>query len=428
MKKDVQTLRDRHQDTVRELDQAREVIRWLEEELAETNRGLISLTIELEKANERLREEIEEHKEAEEALSKRNRDIEAILNSTTDSAFLLSIEGRFIALNDATAQRFGKDVDEMIGKPFSAFLPSEAAAYRTARLNDVIKVRRPVRFEDVRNGRTYDSTFYPILGPDGVVEGIAAFVSDVTDRMRLRSERECLIDELEVKNAELERFIYSVSHDLRSPLITIKTFLGFVRDGMAKGTADSLESDMSRIDKAADKMGELLDEILELSRIGRLSNPPSSVPAEELVKEALELLGGAIAQSGAEVQMASDLPFLYGDRTRLVEMFQNLIHNAVKFRGDQPHPKVEIGCRKQDDELVFYVRDNGIGIDARYHEKIFGLFDQLNPTEEGTGIGLALVKRIIEVHGGRIWVESEGAGHGSTFCFALPGSTLGKES
>ncbi len=197
---------------------------------------------------------------------------------------------------------------------------------------------------------------------------------------------------------------------------------------MAKGTADSLESDMSRIDKAADKMGELLDEILELSRIGRLSNPPSSVPAEELVKEALELLGGAIAQSGAEVQMASDLPFLYGDRTRLVEMFQNLIHNAVKFRGDQPHPKVEIGCRKQDDELVFYVRDNGIGIDARYHEKIFGLFDQLNPTEEGTGIGLALVKRIIEVHGGRIWVESEGAGHGSTFCFALPGSTLGKES
>jgi len=148
-------------------------------------------------------------------------------------------------------------------------------------------------------------------------------------------------------------------------------------------------------------------------------NPPSEVPVDDLVNEALELLSGRIPQQ-LEVRIAPDLPVLYVDRQRMLEVFQNLIENSVKFLGDEPCPRIEFGARKDGEETVLFVRDNGIGIKPDYNDKVFGLFNKLDPSTEGTGIGLALVKRIVEVHGGRIWVESEGAGHGSTFCFTLP--------
>ncbi|MGO9570423.1 MAG: PAS domain S-box protein [Desulfomonilaceae bacterium] len=240
------------------------------------------------------------------------------------------------------------------------------------------------------------------------------------ERKRAEIERERLITELETKNAELERFTYSVSHDLKSPLITIRTFLGFVAENLAAGNTENVTSDLDRIDKAAERMGQLLDEILELSRVGRLFDPPSEVPVGDLIHEVLEFLSGRIAQQRLEVQIASDLPVLYVDRPRVLQVFQNLIENSIKFIGDQPQPKIEIGARRDGEETVLFVRDNGMGIQPNYHEKVFGLFDKLNPQAEGTGLGLALVKRIVEVHGGRIWVESEGTGHGSTFYFTLP--------
>ena len=120
--------------------------------------------------------------------------------------------------------------------------------------------------------------------------------------------------------------------------------------------------------------------------------------------------------------IAPDLPPVTGDRLRLVEVYQNLIENAVKYMGDQPAPRVEVGTRHDAEtgETVFYVADNGMGIDPRYQRKVFGLFERLDAGTEGTGVGLALVTRIVEVHGGRVWVESEGRGKGSTFCFTLP--------
>jgi len=121
-----------------------------------------------------------------------------------------------------------------------------------------------------------------------------------------------------------------------------------------------------------------------------------------------------------EVRIAPDLPVLYVDRPRLLEVFQNLIENSVKFMGDQSHPRIEIGARTDSEETVLFVRDNGIGINPLYHEKVFGLFNKLDQKTEGTGIGLALAKRIVEVHGGRLWVESTGVGQGTTFCLTLP--------
>lgn len=241
-------------------------------------------------------------------------------------------------------------------------------------------------------------------------------------RQRSDAEREKLIADLEAKNAELERFTYTVSHDLKAPLITIRGFLGFVEQDAHAGNWERLAEDMARIVEATDKMRRLLDELLELSRIGRLLNPPEVVPFASIVREAVKMVEGRSEAGGVRVDMQPDLPVVQGDRVRLIEVVQNLLDNACKFMGDQPEPRITIGWRGTDrsGQLIFFVRDNGIGIEPQYHEKVFGLFDKLDPKSEGTGIGLALVKRIIEVHGGRLWVESTGSGTGSVFCFTLP--------
>jgi signal transduction histidine kinase len=164
----------------------------------------------------------------------------------------------------------------------------------------------------------------------------------------------------------------------------------------------------------------LLNELLELSRIGRMMNAPQTIPFEEVVEEALAMVHGQLEERGVSVHTHPNLPTVHGDRPRLVAVLQNLIDNAAKYMGEQKDPHIEISQRGEEDgRYVFFVRDNGMGIAAEYHERIFGLFNKLDAKSDGTGIGLALVKRIVEFHGGRIWVESE-AGKGSTFLFTLP--------
>ena len=243
---------------------------------------------------------------------------------------------------------------------------------------------------------------------------------DITALKQAEAEREKLITELETKNAELERFTYTVSHDLKSPLITIGGFLGFLEKDMQTGNLERVKADLARISDAAAKMQRLLNELLELSRIGRMMNPPQAVPFETIVHEALKLTRGRIETRGVQVEIAANLPVVYGDRIRLVEAVQNLIDNACKFMADQPQPRVEIGAREVEGQPMVFIRDNGLGIEPRYYEQVFGLFNQLDAQTEGTGIGLALVRRIIEIHGGKIWVESAGLGQGSSFYFTLP--------
>lgn len=273
-----------------------------------------------------------------------------------------------------------------------------------------------------RTGEAYHfETYFPALDKQFRIavsspkRGVFATVfEDIT--VRHQQDRE-----LHEKNAELERFTYTVSHDLKSPLITIKGFAGALLQDVAAGKHQRLEADLRRVSEAAEKMGHLLNDLLELSRIGRTVNPPVEVKLEVLVREVLGLLAGAIAKTGAQIELQPGLPVVRADRQRLAEVWQNLLENALKFSGSAS-PRIEIGWREggAEQDAVFFVRDHGVGIDPRYHETVFGLFNKLDARTEGTGIGLALVRRIVEVHGGRIWIESEGAGHGTTCCFTLP--------
>jgi PAS domain S-box-containing protein len=248
---------------------------------------------------------------------------------------------------------------------------------------------------------------------------IQVLFQDITQRKHSQAERDSLIRDLETKNAELERFTYTVSHDLKAPLITIRGFLGYVEQDAIAGDLVRLKADMQRIVGATDKLQRLLNELLELSRIGRLMNPPQNVALGELVEEVLKLMEGRLRQTDARIQVQADLPVVFGDAQRLLEVIQNLLDNALKFTGQQTQPVIEIGtCGEEHGMPVIYIRDNGIGIASEHHERIFGLFNKLNPEIDGTGVGLTIVKRIVEVHGGRIWVESE-PGKGTKFCFTL---------
>ncbi|RPJ28796.1 MAG: PAS domain S-box protein [Chloroflexi bacterium] len=245
----------------------------------------------------------------------------------------------------------------------------------------------------------------------------ARLFSDLQAELSVRKK---LISELENKNAELERFTYTVSHDLKSPLFTIRGFLGYLEQDALSGNYERLKSDMQRITDATNRMQRLLNELLELSRVGRLKNESTYINFNELASEALELIHGRIMEHGIAVQLHEGLPRVYGDRARLVEVLQNLLDNAAKFMGDQKQPCIEIGqAGEEADKLVFYIRDNGMGIAPEHHDRVFGLFNKLDPKTDGTGVGLALVRRILEVHGGRVWIQSE-TGKGSTFFFTLP--------
>jgi signal transduction histidine kinase len=316
--------------------------------------------------------------------------------------------------------------EEFLGKTIAEILPSIATQTAFA-VERALASGQVSAFEyqlpDKGEIKTFEARITP-AGPDLVV----ALVRDVSLNKWMGLERENLIGELEQKNAELERFTYAASHDLKSPLITIKGFLGFVREDVEAGNLTRLDKDIQRINDATDKMQRLLGDLLELSRVGRLINKPEVIKTNILVDEVVELLHGRISAGGIDIQVTKDLPSVHGDRPRIFEVFQNLVDNAAKFMGEQIKPCIEIGAQGElNNKPIFYVRDNGIGISPQFTDRIFGLFDKLNAQSEGTGIGLALVKRIVEFHGGKIWVESE-AGEGAAFYFTLPQAEKQEES
>jgi two-component system, LuxR family, sensor kinase FixL len=350
----------------------------------------------------------------------------AVLDTVVDAVITIDEKGIMQSFNRAAERIFGFQAGEVLGRNVNMLMPEPYHSehdryldnYLTTGVKKIIGIGREV------TGRRKDGTTFPMelavsetwVGDQRIFTGI---IRDITERREAEMEREALITELEMKNAEMERFTYTVSHDLKSPLITIRGFLGHLEKDMAAGNEKRVKEDIGHIQVAVVRMQTLLDELLTLSRVGRISNPRKEIDMGELAREAAAQVGGRIAEGKVEVVIAPDLPTVEADSPRIYEVLQNLVDNAVKFMGDQPHPRVEIGVQDGGEETIFFVRDNGIGIDPRYHQKIFGLFERLDADTDGTGIGLSLVKRIIEVHGGRIWLESE-PGQGSTFFFTLP--------
>jgi len=228
------------------------------------------------------------------------------------------------------------------------------------------------------------------------------------------------IAEIQQQNVELEQFNYTVSHDLKSPLVTIKGFIGLLEKDIAEGDAAKISHDIQKISVAADSMARLLEELLELSRVGRVVNPPEHISLTKLCENVADAMPVAIREHAAEIIIDSDMPEIYGDKLRLSEVMQNLFENALKFSRPDSNPKIEVSASRQQESVLVRVKDSGIGIDPDYHERIFGLFERLDTAIPGTGIGLAITKKIVEVHGGQIWVDLPDDGKGCCFCFTVP--------
>ncbi|MEI6808347.1 MAG: ATP-binding protein, partial [bacterium] len=295
-----------------------------------------------------------------------------------------------------------------------------------------------------------DGSTFPVLISSVVVlsgdepVGLRGVIVDISERKRTEQHIKAQSEELRKKNAELERFSYTISHDLNSPLITIKAFVKTLLKDMAVGRHDRLVAYLTRIGTAAESMGQLLTNLLLLSRVGRTVSQPIDVDMNNVVHGTLALLAGPIAEQKATIRVMPELPHVKGDRQRIAEVVQNLLENALKYMGGQTEPCIEIGVERVDPDSpqstaqgsqptvhspqptvhspVFYVYDNGVGIEPQNLDRVFDLFDKLDPTTKGPGIGLSLVKRIVQAHGGRIWVESKGLGKGSAFKFTLPGA------
>ena len=233
------------------------------------------------------------------------------------------------------------------------------------------------------------------------------------------AERKLISSEMEKQNAELERFAYTVSHDLKTPLVTINGFLGLLAKDIVAKDESRITNNMAVINEAAKTMGTLLDNLLELSRIGRVVGELEACDLTKIVGHAIDQVKIRIDEQETEI-VIENMPEVIGDEIRLVEVFVNLIENAIKFMGAQKAPRVLIGSVEKGGMVCCFVRDNGVGIAAEFHDQVFGLFNRLDTAVEGTGVGLALVKRIVEVHGGEIWLESEGIGRGSKLSFTLP--------
>jgi PAS domain S-box-containing protein len=363
--------------------------------------------------------DVTEGREAEEKL----RESEDRFRSLSEAAFeaiLVHDRGLVVDVNQALCELGGYSWHELVGRDaFDLIAPEHRELVFRHLLADY---DRPYEIEALRR----DGTRVPVevqgrsFPYRGQVQRVVA-VRDISERKKAERVRESLIRELEAKNVELERFGYTVTHDLKAPLVTIRGFADYVERDAREGRTDRLAADARRIAEAVAKLQQLLDELFELSRAGRPVGPPAAVPAMEIVQEALRLVHGRRAAARARVEVADPLPVVFGDRARLVQVFQNLLDNAMKFAADGAEPLVTVEARPPvDGKAVLAVRDNGIGIEPRHRDRVFDLFEKLDPRGEGHGVGLALVKRVVESHGGRVWLESEGPGAGTTACVTLP--------
>jgi len=231
--------------------------------------------------------------------------------------------------------------------------------------------------------------------------------------------------ELQQRNDEMQQFIYTVSHDLKSPIVTCTGFLGMMREEIAAGHFDGLEDSIRRVERAAQRMYQSIEDLLELSRLGRMPNEPRPVDTDAVVRELIEELAPRIRPRGLTVRVQSTLPSIVADPARLTVAFENLLTNAIKYGCPRAGMAVQVGAVKVDAEVRFYVRDEGPGIAPAYHRKVFGLFQRLDARQEGTGVGLTIVQRIVEIHGGRVWIDSQ-PGQGACFWIAFPATPLAK--
>ena len=367
--------------------------------------------------------DVTERKLAEEALRRANAYNRSLIEASLDPLVTIGPDGRITDVNAATEKVTGLDRSALIGTDFSDYFtePEKARTGYLQVFREGFVRDYPLELRQ-HNGRVtpvhYNASIY--RDESGAVIGVFAAARDISERKRAEEEVRRYAEDLRRSNQELEHFAYVASHDLQEPLRTVSSFSQL----LAKRYHGKLDTDADEfitfVVEGATRMQTLINDLLAYSRVGTRGKPFAPVDCQAILQDAKENLKAAIAESGAVITHDA-LPTVTGDRTQLTQLFQNLFSNAIKFRRAGESPRIHVSAELQDDLWQLSVRDNGSGIDPQFFDRIFIIFQRLHGRDEypGTGIGLAICKKIVERHGGRMWVESE-QGRGSTFHFTIP--------
>lgn len=375
-----------------------------------------------------LRAAINENKKALEALKFSENFLNSIVENIPNMIFVKDAkELKFVRFNKAGEELLGYSKEELIGKNDYDFFPEHEADFFIAKDKKVFDTGKLLEIEEesihtkYKGVRILETKKIPILDSSGTPIYLLGISSDITDRKKIETELEQRTKELARSNTELEQFAYVASHDLQEPLRTVSTYLQLLekryKDKLDPEAADFIAYAIG----GSNRMRALIHSILEYSRINRIK-PFEDINMNLLLNEVLENIRVSIKENNVTIKI-NQLPEIYGDHVLINQLFQNLIENAIKFR-KAINPEIVISGKKEKDGYLFSVADNGIGMKKEFTNKIFDIFQRLNSREEysGTGIGLAIGKKIVERHRGEIWVESE-IGKGSTFYFTIKGKT-----
>lgn len=384
--------------------------------------------------------DLTERRENEEALRQSEERYRLLVEQVTDyGIFMLDEKGRIISWNEGARRIKGYEASEIIGKYFSIFYPEE----------DILNGKPPYELRVARSVGKYEEEGWR-LRKDGtrfwanvvitavynhhnILIGYSKVTRDLTERKqaerelrqsyenyrRIADELKITNQELSYANGELEQFTSIVSHDLQEPIRTIKSFLQLIDMKLDEGQTAELKNYISKSINAANRMKELIHNLLHYSQLSRGDLQLEDVPVDELLQSALQNLRDQIEKSQAEITINNQVDFVSGDRIQLLQLVQNLLSNALKFTNSN-QPRIHITCVRENSQVRFSISDNGIGIAEADLNKVFEIFRRLHPKQNypGTGIGLAICKKIVDRHSGKIWPESK-PGKGTTFHFTL---------
>jgi len=352
--------------------------------------------------------------------------LQSVLESVPNGVIVTDSAGIIRLCNAEIERMFGYDMDELLGRRVESLVPHQFRDHHPQFWSEFIKQPTSKQAGAARSlvGIRKDGVEIPVeiglshLQTENGIRVIAAIV-DATERKKAEKKLHEAYFEVQKKNEELEQFVYTVSHDLKSPLISSLGFLKFLREDMEKRNFAGMENSLDRLERVHHRMQELIDDLLTLSQMQRLELDLEWTSLQEVLDGVLEYIGDSLKKNNIQLLIPSDLPEIQVDRKRIHQVFENLLVNAIKYGSDGPSPQIQVLWRDHLDRTLVCIKDSGRGIERQYHEKIFGLFKRLQSDQPGAGVGLAIVTRIMQLHQGRVWVESE-LGRGSEFWLSFP--------
>lgn len=363
---------------------------------------------------------------AEEELKKGEDRFRRVIEAAPNGLVMVNDKGVIVLCNAQVEILFLKTKQELVGEKIEILIPERFRTNHTSFVAGFMKqpeARQMGAGRDLYGLRSDGCEFSIEIGLNPIIIGnetfVLASIVDITKRKALEDQLRHYSKITEQKNHEMEQFVYTVSHDLKSPLVTSTGFLGLLKEDLIEKNFDNMMDSVSRLEKANHRMSQLIDDLLQISRIGILKLEFEKIDLTALVKSICENLSVQLKEKNIEVEIQENMILPRADRKRVYQVFENLLINALKYASDGDNNKIIVGAQTVDNEIHVFVKDHGPGIAKEYHKKIFGLFQRLEADNRGTGVGLTIVSRIMQQHEGKVWVESE-PGNGATFWVSFP--------